>query len=170
MASQYSLTTVFFPAWHTHTLSHSVCATNLNPGSSASAKGPGEAPRQLGSAPLPLTAWAADLGEQTLRRKSSVLLNHRGWGGHGWESDTSTTWYVQEPSYVVTSAIPVKGRVENRGVDRASGCLVELLAVDFSELVGSPLESYPSVSYRPLPKRNSCICSPWLLYLTWFWS
>ena len=128
--------------------------------SSASAKGPGEAPRQLGSAPLPLTAWAADLGEQTLRRKSSVLLNHRGWGGHGWESDTSTTWYVQEPSYVVTSASPVKGRVENRGVDRASGCLVELLAVDFSELVGSPLESYPSVSYRPLPKRNSCICSP----------
>ena len=33
----------------------------------------------------------------------------------GRESDTSSTWHKQEPNYVVTSAIPVKGQGGGQG-------------------------------------------------------
>lgn len=66
MASQYSLTTVFITERHTQSLSFSLNLFNQpEPGSSASAEEPGEAPRQPSSAPLPLTVWDSDLGEQT---------------------------------------------------------------------------------------------------------
>lgn len=165
MASQYSLTTVFFTERHTHThacslfLSPSICSSNLNPGSRAAAEEPREAPRRLSSAPLPLMVRDCRLR----RRKLCCHSITDAGGGVGWRGLAPEPPATRRCSITLSHSPCLSRDRQQRGGLARESCW-QLWFFSIGEL---PLESQRSLYYESAPTRNSCICSCWPSCFPW---
>lgn len=162
MASQYSLTTVFFTERHTHTHTHArslSLSPSLNLFIQPEPRQPSCSRRAKGSPKAAKFCTTAAHGPacRLWRRKLCCHSITDAGGGVGWRGLAPEPPATRRCSITLSHSPCLSRDRERRGGLARESCW-QLWFFSTGEL---PLESHRSLYYESAPTRNSCICSCW---------